>query len=140
MTSRSDRFTQLSLKKETFSDFLNNFDAHPISKSLARTVNEASVGQSIKNLILTNLGERLFQPNIGSDIYRSLFEPGDIITQNHIIESIKRTVRSNEPRAILLDVSVALGTGDSLIVNIVYALINNVNQPLSLDVILKRVR
>lgn len=140
MATRSDRFTQLNLKQESFSDFLNNFDAHPISKTLARTTNEASVGQSIKNLILTNLGERMFQPTIGSDIYRSLFEPGDIITQNHIIDSIKRTVKNNEPRAILLDVSVAQGTGDSLIVQIVYALINNVNQPLRLDVILKRVR
>ena len=140
MATRSDRFTQLNLKQESFSDFLNNFDAHPISKTLARTTNEASVGQSIKNLILTNLGERMFQPTIGSDIYRSLFEPGDIITQNHIIDSIKRTVKNNEPRAILLDVSVAQGTGDSLIVQIVYALINNVNQPLRLDVSLKRVR
>lgn len=140
MATRSDRFTQLSLKQESFSDFLDNFDAHPISKTLARTVNEAAVGQSIKNLILTNLGERLFQPTIGSDVYRSLFEPADIITQNHIIDAIKRTVNNNEPRAILLDVSVALGTNDSLIVQIVYALINNQNRPLSLEVILKRVR
>jgi phage baseplate assembly protein W len=140
MTTRSDRFTQLGLKQESFSDFLNNFDAHPISKTLARTVNEASVGQSIKNLILTNLGERLFQPTIGSDIYRSLFEPADVITQNHIIDSVKRTINNNEPRAVLLDVSVALGTNDSLIVQIVFSLINNINRPLSLEVILKRVR
>jgi glycosyltransferase involved in cell wall biosynthesis len=50
----------------------------------------------IKNLILTNQGERLFQPNIGSDIRRSLFEPLDRVVLNDIREAISSTIKYNE--------------------------------------------
>ena len=139
MASRADKYTQLK-KEEQFSDFLNNFSLHPVTGSLAKTTNEFAVRQSIKNLILTDQGERLFQPNIGSDIRRSLFEPLDRVVLNDIREAISSTIKYNEPRARLLDVLVT-GNEDSneLNVTILFSLINS-NTPISLDVILRRVR
>lgn len=139
MVSRADKFTQTQ-KQEYFSDFLNNFDNHPVNNTLARVINENSVKQSIRNLILTNFGERLYQPTIGSDITKSLFEPNDVVTAENITFFIKNTIKQNEPRAVLLEVNVYPNPDRNLFdVNLVFSLINN-NIPVSLNVILKRVR
>jgi uncharacterized protein len=139
MATRADKYTQTQ-KQEWFSDFLNNFDNHPINHSLTKVANERSVSQSIKNLILTDLGERLFQPTIGSDIRKTLFDPNDIVTAENITFFIKSTVRQNEPRATLLDVIVTANPdGNSFSVSVVYSLINN-NVPITINLLLKRVR
>lgn len=138
--TRADKFTQTGKKQELFSDFLNNFDRHPITNSLARLTNEDAIKQSLKNLIYTNLGERLFEPTIGSDVLASLFEPADIITQNKIITSIQNTVKSNEPRVNLVQTVVTPNPdNNSLTVSIVFSIINNPAIQ-TLQFILRRVR
>ena len=137
MVTRADKYLPPQ-KQEYFSDFLNDFDSHPINHSLSKVVNENSIKQSIRNLILTNLGERLFQPNIGSNILYSLFEPNDVVTAENITFFIKSTISQNEPRAMLLEVNVYPDL-NSFNVNIVFSLINN-SIPIYLNVILKRVR
>ena len=56
-----------------FSDF-NNSMATKGDGDLAKTVDEFAVAQSIKNLILTDKMERPFQPTLGCDIRKVLFE------------------------------------------------------------------
>lgn len=137
--TRADKYTQIQ-KQEYFSDFLNNFDSHPINNTLAKVSNENSVKQSIRNLILTNLGERLFQPTIGSNIIHALFEPNDVITAENINSFVKSTINQNEPRATLLSVKVFPNPDYySFNVNIIFSLINS-NVPIQMNVILKRVR
>lgn len=139
MTTRADKLSP-SQKQEYFSDFLNDFDSHPITNIVVKTTNENAVKQSIRNLILTNLGERLFQPTIGSNIIHSLFEPNDIITAENITSFTKSTITQNEPRAMLLNVNVYPNYDlNSFNVNIIFSLINS-NVPIQMTVILKRVR
>jgi len=139
MVTRADKYTT-SQKPEYFSDFLNNFDNHPVNNALAKAVNENSVKQSVRNLILTNLGERLFQPTIGSNIIHALFEPNDVITAENISSFVRSTINQNEPRAVLLSVNVYSNPDQySFNVNIIFSLINS-NVPIQMTVILKRVR
>jgi phage baseplate assembly protein W len=138
--TRADKYTQTQKKQEYFSDFLNNFDKHPITSTLARITNEDSITQSIRNIVLTNLGERVFEPNIGSDIKRALFEPNDTITAENIILFVKSTIKQNEPRALVNNVFVYPSPDDnSFTVNVVYSVINN-PVTTSLNLILRRVR
>jgi len=140
MSLRADNITQLSKAPDSFSDFFTDFSKHPVTKELARLRNDQSIKQALRNLILTNYGERLFQPNIGSNIYRSLFEPNDIIAAEDIRYHIETTVRQNEPRVSLLQVEVFSDqVNDSVIINVVFAIIST-NQIQSLDVVLRRVR
>lgn len=140
MSTRADRYTQLNKIPDLFSDFLTDLTPHPITKDLSRARNDQSVRQSIKNLILTNYGERLFQPQIGSNVMRSLFEPNDILLRDDIEDSIRRTIEFNEPRAQLISVDVLSAPDQySISINIVFALINT-TEPQSLEVILRRVR
>jgi phage baseplate assembly protein W len=125
---------------EYFSDFLNNMDVHPMNKSLGRVINEESIKQSLKNLIMTNIGERLFQPTIGSNVYKSLFEPNDVITAENITYHITSTIKQNEKRVILLNVIVNPNPDTySFDVNIIFSLINNPDT-INLNLILRRVR
>jgi phage baseplate assembly protein W len=138
--ARADKLTQLALQKESFSDFLDNFDIHPVNGAVGRIINENAVRQSIKNIIMTNLGERLFQPRIGSNIYRSLFEPLDQVTANIIIDAVRSSIKYNEPRAKVLDVGVYKTSDENAVmVKIVFSLINKTDAS-TVEVVLKRVR
>jgi phage baseplate assembly protein W len=140
MTTRAERFTQLQKIPDVFSDFTTDLVPHPITKDAIRLKNEQSIVQSIRNLVLTNYGERPFQPNIGSSVNRSLFEPNDFILEDGIESSIRQTIQFNEPRVNLINVAVTSEPDDNNIkINLVFSIINN-PQTLSLDVILRRVR
>jgi phage baseplate assembly protein W len=153
--TRADTLTTTLKKQEYFSDFLNSFAFSPIGNNLGKVTNEHSIKQSLKNLIFTNLGERLFQPNIGSNVFNSLFEPNiysdDTVANTKdsyknyfpgstIEFNIKNTIKFNEPRVNLLEVNVTPTDNDnSLQVNIIFCLINN-PEPITLNFLLKRVR
>ena len=138
MATRAEK--TIAKEKIYFSDFLNNFDSHPLNNTLARVTNENSIKQSLRNLILTDLGERLFQPTVGSDVRKALFEQNDIITAENIKFFITNTIKHNEPRVVLLQL-VVKPTPDyyAFNVNIIFEIINN-NVPISLNLILRRVR
>jgi hypothetical protein len=60
--TRAQTLTGAGKKEEYYSDFLNSFAKTPVGEQLARVLNERSINQALKNIILTNRGERLFQP------------------------------------------------------------------------------
>jgi hypothetical protein len=138
--TRADTLTSTLKKQEYFSDFLTSFAYSPIGNNLGRVVNENSIKQSLKNLIMTNIGERLFQPTIGSNVMNALFDPNSIITLSNIEFYVKNTIKFNEPRVSLLNV-IAKNTSDEnqIQIDIIFSLINN-PEPISLSLILKRVR
>jgi phage baseplate assembly protein W len=138
--SRADRFTELTQPEELYSDLLTNFNKHPVSGMLLRFVNEKAVTRSIRNLIMTNPGERLYQPDIGSGIRNLLFEPMTEFTAIELRRTIEETLRQYEPRAQVLQVSVvSREEQNSYAVAIIYALINK-QEPISVNITLQRVR
>ena len=150
--TRADSFTNIKKKQEYFSDFLNSFAKTPIGDQLGRVTNEQSVNQSLRNLIKTNLGERLFQPRVGSDVYASMFEPNDILLVETLKFNIENTIKINESRVNLLSVDVTsvvnqltkasknIGMDENTVtIKIVYTLINN-PEPITLTTTLKRIR
>jgi phage baseplate assembly protein W len=137
--TRADTLTSTIKKQEFFSDFLDSFATTPMGGDLGRVINERAVTQSIKNLIWTNLGERLFQPNVGSKINNSLFEMNDFITLNGIKTSIQNTIRYNEPRCNLISIEANSTDEHTISVSITYALINNPT-PITFNLMLQRVR
>lgn len=140
MTTRADRFTQLQKVPDLFSDFMTDLTPHPITKDVMRLQNDRAITQSIKNLVLTNYSERLFQPSIGSNVNRSLFEPSDAFLEDEIENSIRQTVTASEPRVEILDVRATVSSDQTTVsVNILFSIINSM-QPQSLDLVLRRVR
>lgn len=123
-----------------YKDFYNSFDVHPVRGDLYVLQDEEAVKNSIKNLIFTNRGERFFQPLLGSDIRRTLFENISPETTFLIETYIENTIRNYEPRAKLISVYVVPTIDENAYdVTITFSIINNPN-PISLNVLLTRVR
>ena len=120
---------------------MTNFDLHPLSNDIARVRNEQAIKQSIRCLLLTNIGERFFKPLLGSNVYRSLFEPLDGFTKSNIKMYVEDTINAFEPRANLQAVNVYDNgdDGNSLTVTVEFSIINT-GQDATLNLILKRVR
>lgn len=102
--STIDRFSLSNRDNQVFSDFLTDLTPHPVSKDVLRFVNENAVSRAIRNLILTDKRERLYQPTIGSNIRKMLFEPMGESTAQLISTFIQTTITDHEPRARVLSV------------------------------------
>jgi phage baseplate assembly protein W len=118
--------TPLTVKREVYSDFHKDLAENPVSLDLARKINEEAVKESIKNLILTDRGERLMQPELGCDIRRMLFENMTPATEITMQELIAETLEFYEPRAniIGIDVKTSVDRNDVTIA-IVFNVINS---------------
>lgn len=89
-----------------YSDIAENFEINPFSKDVAASINDQSVKDSVLSLLLTNKYERLYQPDVGSDIPSLLFENVGPLTAFQIQRNIQLTLNSLEPRIALTDVGV----------------------------------
>jgi phage baseplate assembly protein W len=124
----------------TFRDLDLNFNIHPIRKDVNVHKNEFAIINSVKNLILTNHYERPFQPELGSNIRRLLFENVDSIIAAQIEREIEETVLNFEPRVQISKVT-AVATPDQnrYAVKMEFFVINNPN-PITIDFFLERIR
>lgn len=124
----------------TFSDFNNSFAIHPSKKDLALKSDVNAVVQSIKSLLLTDRGERLFQPDVGSNIRQMLFENYTPQTTILLKQFINETIESFEPRAEIIDVSVSPDDDNNTMNVRIMVRIVNATEPVTMDLILERIR
>ena len=87
--------------KLSFKDININFKKHPVTNDLVVSKDASAIKQAIVNLLLTNRGERVFQPDYGSNIRSQLFEPLDYATAASIKSSILYTIAKFEPRILV---------------------------------------
>jgi len=137
--SRAQTLTSNNKKIEFFSDFMTSFAKTPIGNQLAKITNDRSINQSLKNIILTDVGERLFQPNFGCEIKTLLFENFDYSNISTLEYYISKSIKTNEARVNLLDIEIDSTNDFELTINIYYNTINNPEKIL-FTYILKRVR
>jgi len=90
-----------------YKDLDLKFTSHPVRKDINKHVDELAVINSVKNLILTNHYERPFQPDIGSNVQKLLFENMDKITASSLEREILLTIKNYEPRAQISDIRVS---------------------------------
>ena len=91
---------------KSFKDISMSFKVSPLTFDLIANKNETAIARSIRNLILTAPGERPFNPELGSQVSRLLFDPIDDITTEALREQIENTINNFEPRVRLRQVVV----------------------------------
>ena len=64
-------------QSKQFVDLDLNFKKNPITRDVLSKKGENAIKQSIKNLVMTRIGEKLFSPMIGSYVYNLLFDNRD---------------------------------------------------------------
>ena len=122
------------------SDLDLNFTIHPVRKDINTHKNEYAIINSVKNLVLTNHYERPFQPEIGSNIRRLLFENVDTVTAAQIEREITETVENFEPRVQVSKVTAAADPDNNgYKVTLEFFVINNAN-PITINFFLERIR
>ena len=83
---------------QIFKDFNLNFKPHPVTEDLQVVKDSADIKQSIKSLLLTRRGERLFNSDLGTGLSDLLFEPLDFGTAAVIRDEIFSVINSYEGR------------------------------------------
>ena len=89
-----------------FRDLNLDFTAHPVTGDVARVKDTTSVKRGIKNVLMTQNGERLFNPEFGSGIRNLLFEQMTDLTAQRLESEVRSAITSWEDRAELLAIIV----------------------------------
>ena len=129
------------LKEVVFSDVNVSFTPHPVTGKLPVLKNADAVKRSVRNLILTNFGERPYEPLYGGNVRAMLFEnTDDPLLQDQLRRQIEGAIKNYEKRArvdrVLVDVK---PDSNALIISIRFMIFNQ-RFPVDLEVAIERVR
>lgn len=89
-----------------FKDLSMSFQISPLNYDLIALKNETAIARSIRNIVLTQPGERFFDNEFGSSLSNSLFENMSDIAADTIKGQIRNSISRFEPRVELIDVQV----------------------------------
>ena len=92
--------------KKSYKDLSFDFTANPQTGDVATVKDAVSVKRGIRNIIMTQGFERLFQPEIGSGIKNLLFEPMTPLTEQRLSDACADAIDAWEKRASVIDITV----------------------------------
>ena len=113
-TSRTASYTDIDL---TFTNKSNG--------EIFKKTDAASVKQAVRNLLMTNKGEKPFNPNYGGNLNDYLFSLSEDIDNIEIENAIMLAIDAQEPRAAVRGVQVLLkGDYNSIHVLVQFQVVN----------------
>ena len=128
-------------KFQTFKDISVTFKKHPVTDDMIVVKDKAAIVQAVRNLLLTQKGERPFQPELGSDIYRLLFDPMDYGTAALIQKAIFEVIGNCEPRISVDSVIVSPSRDDNgFNVELSYSVLGRNDTPVNVEFFLESSR
>jgi len=126
---------------QTFKDLSVTFKKHPVSDDLVQVKDKAAIVQSITALLLTMKGERPFQPQLGCNVQRVLFEPLDYGSAGLIKSEIRDTLSRYEPRININSIlCVPDFDNNGFQVELNYTIIGREDAPVAVEFFLERTR
>lgn len=126
--------------ERTFRDLDLNFTIHPVKKDINTYKNEYAIINSIKNLVLTNHYERPFQPELGGNVRRLLFEQVDSVTAAQLEREIAEVIGNFEPRAQVSKVEAIPAPDENKYqIYLEFFILNN-TAPITINFFLERIR
>ena len=132
--------TVISSSSRQYKDLDLNFLIHPVRKDINKHKDEMAVINSIKNLMMTNHYERPFQPDLGSNVRRLLFENLDKITAISMEREIRQVVQNYEPRAQIKTLDIIPDVDNNGFSVRMEFYIMNMTDPVTINFFLERVR
>lgn len=128
-------------RNKIYSDMDFAFRANPITGDVSIKKDVEAVKQSVLNILLTNRGEKPFEPTFGSGIRSYLFENVDGVTETLIREDIIFSLNNFEPRVIVEDVTVtARDDSNQVDISLTVNIINPINVTTAIEFTLERLR
>jgi phage baseplate assembly protein W len=130
----------MPLEVRTYKDLDLNFSAHPVTKDVVKRTGNAAIVGALRNLILTNLYEKPFQPTFGSRIRGLLFEDVSFITANMLQSEIQTVIKNFEPRVSVDAIRVQAQPEENRYAVTLRFYINNLEDPVTINLFLEKVR
>ena len=130
----------MAIDVRTYKDLDLNFKVHPVTKDVLKRTGNAAIIGALRNLILTNVGEKPFQPNFGSRIRSLLFEDVSFITASIMQTEIQNTIKNFEPRVGIDAVRVQANPEQNRYDITIRFYINNLEAPVTINFFLEKVR
>lgn len=88
-----------------FKDISLSFLRHPVTNDIGILRNEDAIKKSVINLVRTKVGERFFNPLIGTKIDNYLFDLAESGLQDPLEDEISTVLRNFEPRITVTKIS-----------------------------------
>lgn len=126
---------------QTFKDLSVTFKKHPVTDDLVTVKDKAAIVQSISSLLYTIKGERPFQPQLGCDLYKSLFEPLDFATAGVIRSQVLDVLTRYEPRINITDIITLVDEEyNGYSIELFYTIVGRDDTPVAVEFFLERTR
>ncbi len=126
--------------QKIYSDLDLTFSINPVTKDVSLSYDDNAVIRSVRNLLLTNYYERLFQPDLGGNVDAHLFELATPATAASLETEITNVINNFEPRVNLISVNVAAIEEKNMFYIELTFFIGNNTQPSSINLLLQRSR
>ena len=126
--------------KKIYADLDLTFNKTPVVGDVSMSYDDQAVIRSVRNLLLTNFYERPFQPNLGGNIDKLLFEPVNNLTAGQLKEEIINVVDNFEPRVNIQELVISPQEDQNAYSITLYFYIGNNTELSTIGLILKRSR
>jgi len=130
----------MAMNQHIYSDLDLTFLRQPATGDVAMKYDEQAVIRSIRNLLSTNLYEKPFRPDIGSQLNSLLFENVTPITATLIENEIIRMLNNYEPRATINSLNVSAQPDSNQFNVFLSVYIGNQTTPTAFSILLQRTR
>lgn len=117
-----------------------DFIPHPVTGDVTVKTGVEAVKRSVRNLVLMARYEKPFNPDIECGIRQMLFEPLSPVTALHLRQNIISAINQFEPRVEILEVQVLANYEKNAFDVTMYFRIQNVSDPVVVNVTLERLR
>lgn len=125
----------------SYKDFNLGFKPHPVTDDLMVVKDSADIKQSLKSLLLTKKGERLFNYNIGTNLTSLLFENADYATASLIRDEMIVVISNYEKRIKILELTVDINYEDNgYDIRLSYEIIGRYDRPVNVEFFLESAR
>lgn len=113
---------------------------NPTTADVYKKEDAAAVKQAVKNLLMTNFGEKPFNPFYGANLQSLLFDLADYEIENSIDLAVRTAVENYEPRASIRNIKVrALPDYNSVSVYVEFLIVNT-EEVVSFETTISRLR
>lgn len=117
-----------------------NFSKNPITNDVVAIVDVKAINNALRNLLLIDTGEYLFQPTKGAGIRSMLFDNLTPAVVQLIKELVKDTINTYEPRAQLDNVEViSTVNSNEILIRITYFALSE-EEKITTTVLMERTR
>ena len=127
-------------RQETYKDLDFTFKQNPNTNDVGIKKNDASISQSVLNILRTNHGERPFNYNFGANLRAYLFENMTRITAASMSTSVNIALANWEPRIEVLNTNIQAKASENDVHITVTGRVKSSNEIIDIATTIERLR